>query len=39
MRDYTNKEKSEITAGAVSAILIVMFLAVVALAFLWLPPS
>jgi hypothetical protein len=35
MRDYANKEKSRITAGAVCAIVIVVFLAVVALAFLW----
>jgi hypothetical protein len=35
MRAYTNKEKSKITAGAVCAVVIVVFLAVVALAFLW----
>jgi hypothetical protein len=38
MRDYTNKEKAKITAGAISAILIVALLAVIALGFLWMPP-
>jgi hypothetical protein len=38
MQDYTKKEKVRITAGAISAVVIVGFLAVVALAFLWIPP-
>jgi hypothetical protein len=35
---YTNKEKAKITAGAVSAIIIIGLMAVIALAFLWMPP-
>jgi hypothetical protein len=31
-------EKSKITAGAISAVVIVAFLAVIGLAFLWLGP-
>jgi hypothetical protein len=38
MREYTKKEKTKITAGAISAVVIVWFLAVVAMAFLWSPP-
>jgi hypothetical protein len=34
MRDYTFKEKTRITAGAVAAVIIVVWLAVVALAIL-----
>ena len=34
MRDYTFKEKTRITAGAVTALVIVVWLAVVALAIL-----
>jgi hypothetical protein len=39
MRDHTTKEKAKITAGAISAVAIVGLLAVVALAFLWTPPT
>ncbi len=39
MRAYTRREKVKITAGAVAAIVTVAFLAVIALAFLWMPPS
>jgi hypothetical protein len=38
MRDYTTKEKAKITAGAISAVVIVGLLAMIALAFLWTPP-
>jgi hypothetical protein len=38
VQDYTKKEKAKITAGAISAVVIVGLLAVVALAFLWTPP-
>jgi hypothetical protein len=38
VRDYTTNEKLKITAGAISAVVIVGLLAVVALAFLWTPP-
>ena len=38
MRDYTKKEKAKITAGAISAVVIVGMLAVIALAFLMVPP-
>jgi len=31
-------EKAKITAGAISAVVLVAFLAIVALAFLWTPP-
>ena len=34
MRDYTFKEKTRITAGAVTALVIVVWLAIVALAIL-----
>jgi hypothetical protein len=34
MRDYTTKEKFKITAGAISALVIVGWLTVLALAFL-----
>jgi hypothetical protein len=34
MRDYTLKEKAKITAGAVTALVIVVWLAIVALAIL-----
>jgi hypothetical protein len=39
MRAYTKKEKAKITAGAIAAVVTVAFLAVIALAFLWMPPS
>ena len=39
MRAYTKKEKANITAGAIAAVVTVVFLAVIAMAFLWLPPS
>jgi hypothetical protein len=32
-------EKAKITAGAISAVVIVALLAVIGLAFLWVPPS
>jgi len=35
MHDYTSKEKAKITAGAVTALVIVAWLAVIALAFLY----
>jgi hypothetical protein len=38
-RAYTSKEQAKITAGAVAAIVIVGLLVVIALAFLWTPPS
>jgi hypothetical protein len=38
MQDYTNREKARITAGAITAIVIVGLMAVIALAFLWMPP-
>ncbi len=38
MRDYTTKDKAKITAGAISAVVIVGLLAVIALGFLWTPP-
>jgi hypothetical protein len=38
MRDYTTKEKAKITAGAISAVVIVGLLAMIALVFLWTPP-
>lgn len=38
MRDYTKKEKAKITAGAISAVVIVGMLAVIALGFLMVPP-
>jgi hypothetical protein len=38
MRDYTTKEKLKITVGAISAVVTVGLLAVIALAFLWTPP-
>ena len=34
MRDYTSKEKAKITAGAVAALVIVAWLAILALALL-----
>jgi hypothetical protein len=37
MRDYTTKEKLKITVGAISAVVTVGLLAVIA-AFLWTPP-
>jgi hypothetical protein len=39
MRAYTRREKAKITAGAIAAVVTVVFLAVIALAFLWMPPS
>jgi hypothetical protein len=39
MRPYTPKEKARIIAGTVTAVIIVGMMAVVALAFLWIPPS
>jgi hypothetical protein len=39
MLDYTKKERAKITAGAVSALVIVGLLGVIALAFLWTAPS
>ena len=39
MYDYTNKEKARITAGAVTAIVIVGLMVVIALALLWTFPS
>jgi hypothetical protein len=38
MRAYA-KEKAKITAGAIAAVVTVALLAVIALAFLWMPPS
>lgn len=37
-RAYTSKEQAKITAGAVTAVVIVGLLFVTALAFLWTPP-
>jgi len=38
MRKYLSSEKAKINAGAVAAVGIVAFLAVIALGFLWTPP-
>jgi hypothetical protein len=38
MREFTKSEKAKVTAGAVSAVVIVGLFAVIALAFLWTPP-
>jgi hypothetical protein len=38
MRAYMKKEKAEITAGAIFAIVTVVLLVAIALAFLWMPP-
>ena len=38
MRPYTSKEKAKIIAGTITAIVIVGMMAVIALAFLWIPP-
>jgi hypothetical protein len=35
MQDYTRREKAKITAGAFTALVIVAWLAVIALALLW----
>ena len=35
MRDYTTKEKAKITAGAITAVVIVGLLSVIALPFSW----
>jgi hypothetical protein len=38
MHEYTTKEKARIVAGAVTAVVIVGLLSVIALGFLWVPP-
>ena len=39
MRDYRCRERTQITAGAITAVVIVGLMAVVLLALVWTPPS